>query len=308
MRLSHPFRSLLALGAAFTMSLAACSGNGGGADSTTSNDEHAQSELTLERANDVAEMVPRDIAARDAIQVGVTVFSPPSAYYDNLNGKLVGLDVEVADALRQVMGLANIEFVPVPFPQLLDGLGEDYDIALSLISVTPDRLESHNFITYAETGSVFMTKVDNPHSFDPEGPCGDSVLVEAGTVQQVQVELLSAQCVASEREPIEVLAEETIDQEVMELRVDAAPAAYLDSAVAQFWTSTDRSRLEQAGNVQNRDPIAVAVAKTNPQLTVTVQAAMQLLIDEGHIATILQKYGVDDGALSASSINPRTEW
>ena len=288
--------------------LSSCSQSGSVPSEDSSADEQHQAELLLETAADVAAMVPRDMAAKGTLRVGVALYSPPSVYYQAGSKQLVGVDVEVARALAQVMGLPEVEFVPVPFNRILERLGDDYDIAASIISVTSERLTKSNFVTYAETGSVFVTKIGNPHKFDPQDVCGEQELAESNTVQLDQVELVSAQCVASKSEPLEVITEKTIDDEVMALRLDRAPAAYLDSVVADHLTSGSGSRLVQSGTVQNRGPVGVAVDDTNAQLTVAVQAAMQLIMDEGILEQILKNYGVAEAALSSSSINPRTEW
>ncbi len=252
-------------------------------------------------------MVPRDLAAQDTLRVGISLYSPPSTFYDPRDDELVGADVEIARALGTVMDLPNVEFVPVPFSRILSLLGEDYDVAISIISVTSGRLETANFVTYAETGSIYLTKINNPHKFDPDQPCGSRILVQEQTVQEEQLEVMSAQCVAADEDAITIVTAKTIDDEITELREDAAAAAYSDSIVADSVAAEKNSRLVTTGKLTFRGPIGVAVSNANSQLTVAVQAAMQFLMEEGFVAQALDRYGVGEAALNTAVINPRVD-
>jgi polar amino acid transport system substrate-binding protein len=74
-----------------------------------------------------------------------------------------GYEYEIALALQERLGLANLEIVNVSFDQLVAGqVGTDYDVALSQVTITPERAEVVDFT-------------------DPYFESDQGVLVKAGT-------------------------------------------------------------------------------------------------------------------------------
>jgi Na+/H+-dicarboxylate symporter/ABC-type amino acid transport substrate-binding protein len=81
------------------------------------------------------------IRARGAIRVGYLDDNRPMSFF-NGDGKLVGLDVEMAHILARTLGV-SLEFVPVDREKLFQQLNEGYcDIVMAGIVVTPERAEA----------------------------------------------------------------------------------------------------------------------------------------------------------------------
>jgi ABC-type amino acid transport substrate-binding protein len=97
------------------------------------------------------------IRARGAIQVGYLEDSRPFSYSMG-EGKLVGLDVEMAHILARSLGV-SLEFVAVDRTNLVQQLNEGYcDIVMSGIAVTPERAEGASLSTpyMEETGALVV--------------------------------------------------------------------------------------------------------------------------------------------------------
>jgi len=78
--------------------------------------------------------------------------------YEDANGKLVGFEVDIADALARRLGV-RARFVQVAWSSLVPALERgDYDIAMNGLELTPDRHErlllSRPYYLYAETLAV----------------------------------------------------------------------------------------------------------------------------------------------------------
>ena len=86
------------------------------------------------------------IRARGAIRVGYLEDNRPFSYFKG-EGKLVGLDVEMAHILARSLGV-SLEFVAVDRTKLFQQLNEGYcDIVMSGIVVTPERAEAVSLST-----------------------------------------------------------------------------------------------------------------------------------------------------------------
>jgi len=98
------------------------------------------------------------IRARGAIRVGYLDDIRPFSFF-NGEGKLVGLDVEMAHILASSLGV-SLEFVPVDRTHLFQQLNERYcDIVMSGIVVTPERAEAASLSTpYMEETFAFVVQ------------------------------------------------------------------------------------------------------------------------------------------------------
>ena len=98
------------------------------------------------------------IRARGAIRVGYLEDNRPFSFF-NGEGKLVGLDVEMAHILARSLGV-SLEFVPVDRTKLFQQLNEGYcDIVMSGIVVTPERAEAASLSTpYMEETLAFVVQ------------------------------------------------------------------------------------------------------------------------------------------------------
>ncbi len=278
-------------------------GQTGGAQSPLEADAEQASTAQMGEQADIAAMLPNSLLESNELRVGVSLSNPPSAYYDQFTGELSGFDVDIASALGTVLGTPAVTFVPVAFPHVLSRLGSDYEIAAAFTAVTAQRMSLANFVTYAESGSAYAVKPNNPHGFDPFDPCGQRIAVQTNTVQEEQLESLAAECIGNEESPIEIVAHSEVNQVMQALSEDAAVAIYWDSLVLRYFASQPGARLTQVGDTSERSSIGISISTDDPQLTVAVQAAMQYLMDQGVIASILAEYGASEAALSTSAIS-----
>jgi polar amino acid transport system substrate-binding protein len=75
---------------------------------------------------------------------------------DNITG---GYEYEMALAMQERLGLANLKIVNVSFDQLVAGQVGDYDVALSQVTITPERAEVVDFTEpYFESDQGVLVK------------------------------------------------------------------------------------------------------------------------------------------------------
>ncbi len=105
-----------------------------------------------------AQSALKRIRARGAIRVGYLDDNRPFSFF-NAQGKLVGLDVEMAHILARTLGV-SIEFVPVDRAKIFEQLNEGYcDVVMSGVVVTPERAEAARLSApYMEVTLAFVVQ------------------------------------------------------------------------------------------------------------------------------------------------------
>jgi chorismate mutase-like protein len=107
-----------------------------------------------------------DIVARGVLRVGTTGDYKPFSYRTGKNGEFIGIDIEMAGALAQELGV-KLQIVPTSWPTLMKDFGEDqFDIALGGVSITPERQKKGLFsVAYLRDGKTPITRCENQARF-----------------------------------------------------------------------------------------------------------------------------------------------
>jgi polar amino acid transport system substrate-binding protein len=94
------------------------------------------------------------------LSVGMSGDQPPLNATDR-NGKLIGLEPELASRMASDMGV-KLKVVRLPFPELLPALSQGkVDLILSGMTITPRRNMTVAFVgPYYITGKAFLTKLE----------------------------------------------------------------------------------------------------------------------------------------------------
>ena len=105
-------------------------------------------------------------SAQDVLRVGSTGDYKPFSYRIGKGPEFIGLDVEMAASLAQAMG-RKLEIVPTSWSSLMKDFEDGrFDIALSGISITPDRQKKALFsVAYLRDGKTSITRCENQARF-----------------------------------------------------------------------------------------------------------------------------------------------
>ncbi|BDZ42238.1 ABC transporter substrate-binding protein [Paraoerskovia sediminicola] len=304
--------ALVALAAATTLALTACtdasqtSGDDADSGSSTSEstDETATFDLSsIEKDDDVAAMVPADIADAGTLTAGVDTTYAPAEFIDTDGSTPVGYDIDVLTAIAAVMGL-EAEPQTAEFPAIIPALGSKYDVGISSFTITAERLESANMVSYFSAGEAFAVPAGNPEGLSSDDICGTTVTVQNGTIQNDEIDVISQECETDGKEPIEVLRYDSQADATTNVVGGKADVMYADSPIVQYAVTQTDGGIEQLGETFASAPQGVVVAKDDTELADAVQAALQVLMDDGDLEAILDVWGAGDGALSTSEVNP----
>lgn len=126
---------------------------------------------------------PENIASAGKIVFCSDTSYPPMESLEG--GKAVGADVDIANAVAELMGV-EAEIKTTGFDVIIPALlANKCDAIISALTNTPERAEKVDFADYVIVGSLLMVKKGNPEDItDLESLRGKTVAVQAGTTQK----------------------------------------------------------------------------------------------------------------------------
>ncbi len=309
MHLRSRFRRAAVTAVALTstvLALTACGGgesdvggNGGSAGGST-----AESLPSVSADQALADRVPESIASDGVIAVGSDTTYAPSEFIAEDGETIVGFDVDLFTLVAQKLGL-EAQFETAPFDSIIAGVGsQKYEVGVSSFTVNPERLEQANMVSYFSAGTQWATKTGNPEGVDPDDACGLRIAVQKATVQVEDITARSEQCVAEGKPEITIDQYDGQDEGTAAVVSGKDDAVLADSPVMAYAVQQTNGQLELLGDVYDAAPYGYVVAKDQTEFAQAIADAVQSLIDDGSYTEVLERWGVEDGAIDDPTVNP----
>ena len=206
---------------------------------------------------------------------------PPYEYYDN--GQLVGIDIEVAGAIAEKLGM-KLETTDIAFDSIIPGVqAGKYDIGMAGVTVSEERLQQVNFSDSYATGVqvVIVKEGGKVQSLDD---MADAILgTQSGTTGFINASDDfgddHVKSFTKTTDAVEALKNGQVDCVLL----DNAPAEALVDANPDAGLSI----LETAYTVED---YAIAINKENTDLQAKINAALAELVADGTLQSIMDKY------------------
>ncbi|KJK59813.1 ABC transporter substrate-binding protein [Saccharothrix sp. ST-888] len=297
---------LLAAGAVLataTLALTACGSSGSSSGgSTGANPSASVKAVTADPA--LAALVPADVKASGKLVVGADASYAPDEFKDD-KGNVVGMDVDLANAIAQKLGL-TAEVQNSGFTAIIPGIdAKKFQLGMSSFTDTKEREQTVDMVTYFNSGIAFAVKKGNPDKISADDLCGKKIAVQTGTTEVDDIKgNINPACTKAGKPTV------PNDGDKFDLQTDVTTALVsgrdqvmsADSQVIDYAVKQTNGQLEKLGETRDSAPYGIALAKGSP-LTKAVQGAVQSLMDDGTYQQILQKWGVEAGAITKSEIN-----
>ena len=206
---------------------------------------------------------------------------PPYEYYDN--GQLVGIDIEVAGAIAEKLGM-KLETTDIAFDSIIPGVqAGKYDIGMAGVTVNEERLQQVNFSDSYATGVqvVIVKEGGKVQSLDD---MADAIIgTQSGTTGFIYASSDfgddHVKSFTKTTDAVEALKNGQVDCVLL----DNAPAEALVDANPDAGLSI----LETAYTVED---YAIAINKENTDLQAKINAALAELVADGTLQSIIDKY------------------
>ncbi len=217
------------------------------------------------------------------LRVGVDASFPPFAV-DNGNGLLSGLDIDLARAVGERLGVP-VRFINMGYDGLYDSLRADQaDALFSALRIDPLRLHEARYTTpYFDAGQVLVRPPDTGFDTLPDLE-GRRLAVEFGTEGDLEARRWQRRL-----HVLDILACETAGEALDAVLAGQADAALVDAISARLWLR-DHHGLSLAPAYVTSDPYAVAVQVENVRLWEAINAALAALAENGTLEAIINRW------------------
>jgi len=312
--------SALAVAVTATLVMAACGGSG----STTSSSGGAASVAQASVQQSIASEVPASIKG-SPVQVATDATYAPNEFINPDNGNIQGWDIDLGNAICKVLGLV-CTFNNVTFDDIIAQLkastpsevaGGDkprYQFSISSWSPTIKReMSGIDFVTYYQAGEAWLVKSGGATINSASDMCGKKVAVEAGTTEESDAwgfmgKSVGGTPIAGDTDHCPSGQDITVDSYQTQTQADQALLSgrddfgWLDQPVADYQVKQQGGKLQIGGKPCSVFPYGIAVVNGNP-LEKAIEDAVKYLIDKGYYTSILNTWGVKDGAIASSAVS-----
>ena len=249
-----------------------------------------------------------DSATGETVTIGVEAEYPPGEYLDTDGETVLGFNVELVEAALAEIGM-EAEWEPANFDAIIIGVNSGtYDMGASSFTVTEQRMEEVNMVSYFSSGTQWFAQTGNPADVDPDDACGMRIAVQTGTTHDDDIEARSEACVEDGDDPITIekfpnqpQATETVVSGVN----DASLADMPTSAYALEQTGDDV--LEFIGEQYDAAPYGVVLHQDDTDRADELSEAFNTIMENGTYDEILQEWGIDAGSIETAEVNPSVD-
>lgn len=250
------------------------------------------------------ERLPASVRDTGVLRIGTDASYAPMSSFGPDGRTIVGAEPDLAAEIGRVLGV-EVEFVHTDFTDLLPAVvSGELDLAMSAMTDTADRAKRVDFVNYFSAGTSILVQRGNPAGITQiDHLCGEVVAVEEGTTQ---VDLLTRAQRRCGDDPISVQTYPTNTDALVELRTGRAAAVLNDLPPAAHLVTDARTQsYYQLASTTTYEPglYGIAVAKEQVGLRDAVQAACEELLAGGLYDDVLERWGVQDGAIAQISVN-----
>jgi polar amino acid transport system substrate-binding protein len=298
-------KPLAAVGAAVLalVVLAACGSSSSSSSSSASTTTSTSSSAANGANAAISAQVPAAIKSKGTLAVATEAQYAPDEFIAPNGHTVIGMDADLTEALGKLMGL-KVDLINANFETIIPGLAAGrYDLGVSSFTDTKEREKTVNFVDYFKAGiSFYANSSANPGVQKLADLCGKNVAVEKGTVEQEEAEKQSKACTKEGKKSVSVLSFPGQNSVNLAVSSGRAELGMADSPVVAYQIKQSAGKFKLIGESYAFAPYGIAIPKTSG-MTQPVLAAMKQLIAEGTYTKILEKWGLESGAISTPTVN-----
>ena len=252
---------------------------------------------------EIAALVPEAIRERGELINGAALNYAPGEFVGS-TGEAIGYDIDILAAIGAVLGLSTRTEAAV-FAQIIPAVGSTYDVGMSSFTVNEERLAAVDMVSYFQAGISYAVKAGNPYDIHPDDLCGKRVALQVGTYQEELSIERSQECRDAGEGAYDLLAYASNSDAATNVAGGKGDILMADSPVTAYAIARSRGTLEGIGEIEESALNGIVVAKDQPELAEALRAAVQHLIDSGHMERILAAWGNEAGMIPTAEVNPQ---
>ncbi len=269
-------KKLLSLTMAALMTAAMFAGCG---SSTESSDAATETTETTEASDDTASAADFTTVSDGVLTMATNAYFPPYEYYEG--EEIVGIDAEIAAAVAEKLGL-TLKIEDMEFDSIITAVSTGKaDVGMAGMTVTEDRLKNINFSSTYATGIQSIIVPEDSDITSVDDLDDKMVGVQLGTTGDIYA---SAD-----------LGSDHVDQyskgndAVMALTQGKVDAVIIDNEPAKSYVAATTG-LKILDAEYASEEYAACISKDNDALKDAFNAALDELIADGTVQSIVDKY------------------
>jgi polar amino acid transport system substrate-binding protein len=287
--------------------LTACggaTGQGVGADAKVEDGIHTDDiSQGIEADSAAAKLVPADVRSTGKLVVAMDLSSPPTTFMAPDNKTPVGFNPDMARLIAKKLDL-QLDIKNVKFDTIVPGLeGHRYDLTVSTMTPTKERLKVLDMIKYFKNGSSIVVPYGNPKKLAVDTLCGRNIGVQSGSVQElIRLPKLSKESCEAKGEPaIKGVSLPSVQDGLTQVASQRIDGVFYDTT-SLIWAATQQPKtFEVLEPPAASSEVAVALGKGS-KLTPAVQAAIQSIIDSPKYGEALGRWGFQGRGIEKATI------
>jgi polar amino acid transport system substrate-binding protein len=251
---------------------------------------------------DLASKLPESIKSAGVIKIGVDASYAPNEFLA-ADGKTVeGFDVDLFNAVASKFGVKT-EWQPADFGSIITGVNsKKYDMGISSFTINDERKKQVDMVSYFNAGTQWATQAGNPKGVDPDNACGKNIAVQSNTVQEMEdLPVRQKKCGSNK---INILSYKDQSQATAAVVSGKADAMLADSPVVAYAVKQSGGKVEALGDIYEAAPYGYVLPKGETEFGQAIVEALKQLDQEGAYKSILEKWGLEQGAISDFAVNP----
>lgn len=272
-----------------------------GCSAPTADGSPKADEPTMDPVSEAVALLPDELQDGGTLRVAIPTNEPPTQFYREGTQEMTGINPDIARLLAGALGL-ELEIDVTTFDTIIPGMSAGrYDMTVSSMTPTEERMEQLDFVDYVQMGSALAVPTGNPQKIGFDGLCGTRVAVLKGSYQlTVNVPELDDACTAAGEDPLELLQFQDTRQAISALLSDRADVVYADSPILGYAVAQD-SKLE-VSDENDFAPVAVGIPHDAGTLD-AVAAALAVVIASSEYQDVLAEYGLESMAITEARVN-----
>jgi polar amino acid transport system substrate-binding protein len=250
----------------------------------------------------IAATVPATIKSKGTLNVAMEAQYAPNEFVGSDGHTIIGMDADLIKAIAETMGL-KVNLINTTFEGIIPGLAAGrYDLGVSSFTDTKEREKTVDFVTYYKAGISFYAKTGSSVNVKTVADiCGKTVAVEKGTTELEEATKQSAKCTKEGKKAVTVLSFPGQNPVTLAVASGRAELAMADSPVVAYQIKVNGNQVQLTGESYGFAPYGIAIPKKSG-LQGPILASVKKLMASGTYTKILEKWGIQSGAISESEV------
>lgn len=218
----------------------------------------------------------------DALVVATDAAFPPFEFVEEDTKEIVGFDIDLMNAIAEKADL-DIRYQNVAWDPLLAGMADcQYDMAISAMTITPERAEEFSFSDpYINAGQIVAVQVGDEEINGHEDLVGATIGAQIGTTGAMEAEEIA---------DTTVKVYDTYELAFLDLANGQIDAVIADYPTAVAFVNQNSDQLKTVGDVFTDESYGIAFCKGDDELISQVNAALDELKAEGYIDELVVEW------------------